>query len=78
MKQFPFVTAIVLLACLVFVNAQAQSSNLSKVSEVLSLPKRGPGAWSMGGWFKLEQGHTVAVGKRLQRYRCTDPFDLVS
>jgi hypothetical protein len=77
MKQFPFVTAIVLLACLVFVNAQAQSSNLSKVSEVLSLPNVVL-VQSMGGWFKLEQGHTVAAGKRLQRYRCTDPFDLVS
>lgn len=69
MKQFPFVTAIVLLACLVFVNAQAQSNNVSKGSEVLSLPNvvLVHGAWADGSsWSKVipllqEKGYNVTA-----------------
>ena len=69
MKQFPFVTVIVLLACLVFVNAQAQSNNVSKGSEVLSLPNvvLVHGAWADGSsWSKVipllqEKGYNVTA-----------------
>ena len=55
MKQFPFVTAIVLLACLVFVNAQAQSNDVSKVLKYY--PFR---TWS---WC-TEHGRMVQAGAR--------------
>ena len=69
MKRISFITAIIFLAFLLLTNAQAQSSNASKGSEVLPLPNvvLVHGAWADGSsWSKVipllqEKGFNVTA-----------------